>query len=46
MGSSGAYARAHEAIGRICRGGLGPRELRLEVLAVIRRVVGFDWTGT
>jgi DNA-binding CsgD family transcriptional regulator len=42
MGSSVAYARAHEAIGRICRGGLGPRELRLEALAAIRRAVGFD----
>ncbi len=42
MGSSAAYARAHEAIGRICRGGLRPRELRLEALAAIRRAVGFD----
>jgi hypothetical protein len=42
MGSSAAYARAHEAIGRICRGDAGPRELRLEVLAAIRRAVGFD----
>lgn len=48
MGSSSAaytsagYARAHEAIGRICRGGLRPRELRLEALAAIRRAVGFD----
>jgi DNA-binding CsgD family transcriptional regulator len=42
MGSSAAYARANEAIGRICGGGLGPRELRLEALAAIRRAVGFD----
>src|SRR5437764_865064 len=42
MGSGVAYARAHEAIGRICRGGLRPRELRLEALAVIRPAVGFD----
>jgi DNA-binding CsgD family transcriptional regulator len=42
MGSSAAYIRAHEAIGRICRGGLDPRELRLEALAAIRRAVGFD----
>src|SRR5689334_23242582 len=42
MGSSAAYARAHEAVGRACRGGLNPRELRLEALAAIRRAVGFD----
>src|SRR5690348_3868463 len=42
MGSSAAYARAHEAVGRACRGGLPPRELRLEALAAIRRAVGFD----
>jgi hypothetical protein len=42
MGSSAAYIRAHEAIGRICRGGLDPRELRLQALAAIRRAVGFD----
>jgi DNA-binding CsgD family transcriptional regulator len=42
MGSSAAYAKAHEAIGRICRGGPPPRELRLEALAAIRRAVGFD----
>ena len=42
MGSSAAYARAHEAIALSCRGGLHPRELRLEALAAIRRAVGFD----
>jgi len=42
MGSSAAYARAHEAVGRACRGGLNPRELRLGALAAIRRAVGFD----
>jgi len=42
MGSSAAYARAHEAVGRACRGGLHPRELRLEALAAIGRAVGFD----
>ena len=42
MGSSAAYARGREAIGRICRGDADPRTLRLEVLDVIRRVTGFD----
>jgi hypothetical protein len=36
MASSTAYARAQEAIGRICRGGAWPRELRLEVLDLWR----------
>jgi len=42
MGSSAAYARAREAIGRICRGDADPRTLRLEVLDAIRRATGFD----
>jgi len=37
-----AYMRARESILRICRSGADARALRLEVLAVIRRVVGFD----
>jgi DNA-binding CsgD family transcriptional regulator len=37
-----AYARARERITRICQGDADARALRLEVLAVIRRAVGFD----
>jgi DNA-binding CsgD family transcriptional regulator len=36
------FARAREHIVRICRSGADARALRLEVLAVVRRVVGFD----
>jgi DNA-binding CsgD family transcriptional regulator len=44
MSSATAIARmrARESILRICRSGADARALRLEVLAVIRRVVGFD----
>lgn len=44
MGSAAAtvYARARESITRICRADADVRALRLEVPAVIRRVVGFD----
>jgi DNA-binding CsgD family transcriptional regulator len=44
MGSAAvtAYARARQSITRICRSDADARALRLEVLAVIRRVVGFD----
>jgi DNA-binding NarL/FixJ family response regulator len=44
MGSAAvtSYERAGETIIRICRSGANARALRLEVLAVIRRVVGFD----
>jgi DNA-binding CsgD family transcriptional regulator len=42
MGSSSAYTRARETIGRLCASGAGPRALRLEALAVIRPAVGFD----
>jgi DNA-binding CsgD family transcriptional regulator len=42
MGSSTAYTRARETIGRLCASGAGPRALRLEALAVIRQAVGFD----
>ncbi|MBO0816694.1 MAG: helix-turn-helix transcriptional regulator [Actinobacteria bacterium] len=44
MGSATAtaYARARAHITRICRSGADARALRLEVLAVVRRVVGFD----
>ena len=41
MGSS-AYARAGEAIMRICRGEADVRMLRLEALDAIRRAVSFD----
>ena len=41
MGST-AYARAHEAIVRICRGEADARTLRLEALDAIRRAVSFD----
>ena len=41
MGSA-AYARAREAIMRICRGEADVRTLRLEALDAIRRAVGFD----
>src|SRR5215467_6086365 len=37
-----AYTRASESISRICRGNADARALRLEVLTVIRRAVGFD----
>ena len=36
------YTRARASITRICRSGADARAVRLEVLAVIRRVVGFD----
>lgn len=44
MGSAGAtaYSRAREHITRICSSGPDARALRLEVLAAVRRVVGFD----
>ena len=42
MGSTAAYARAHETIVRICRGEADARTLRLEALDAIRRAVGFD----
>ena len=42
MGRSAAYARAREAILRICRGEVDTRTLRLEVLGAIRRATGFD----
>ncbi len=42
MASGTAYTRARETIGRLCASGAGPRALRLEALAVIRPVVGFD----
>jgi DNA-binding CsgD family transcriptional regulator len=41
MGSS-AYARARQAIMRICRGEADVRMLRLEALDAIRRAVSFD----
>src|SRR5690242_21685047 len=41
MGSS-AYARAREAIMRICRDEADVRMLRLEALDAIRRAVSFD----
>jgi DNA-binding CsgD family transcriptional regulator len=44
MGSAAltAYTRARESVTRICRSDADARALRLEVLAAIRRVVGFD----
>lgn len=44
MGSAAvsSYTRARESITRICRGAGDARTLRLEILAVIRRAVGFD----
>src|SRR5258708_37846078 len=42
MTSAGARTRASESILEICRCAADARTLRLEVLAVIRRVVGFD----
>ena len=42
MGSAARYARAREAVLRICRGQADARMLRLEVLAALGRAVGFD----
>ena len=43
MGSAvTSHTHARERITRICRSGADARALRLQVLAVIRRVVGFD----
>ena len=42
MGSVTGYARARDSIERLCRSGADARTLRLEALAAIRRVVGFD----
>ena len=42
MGSAIGYARARESVLRICRGGADARTLRLEVLAALRRAIGFD----
>jgi hypothetical protein len=35
-------ARAREQILQLCEGGADARTLRLEVLGVLRRVIGFD----
>lgn len=42
MGRATAYPSARDHITRVCRSGADARALRLEVLAVLRRVVGFD----
>ena len=42
MTSTTARARAREQILQLCRGDADARTLRLEVLAVLRRVIGFD----
>jgi DNA-binding CsgD family transcriptional regulator len=42
MASAVSFARARESILEICRGDVDARALRLEVLSVIRRAVGFD----
>ncbi len=42
MAGTTAQARAREQILQLCRSGADARTLRLEVLAVLRRVIGFD----
>jgi DNA-binding CsgD family transcriptional regulator len=42
VASSTARGQAREQILELCRGGADARALRLEVLAVLRRVIGFD----
>jgi DNA-binding NarL/FixJ family response regulator len=42
MGGATGYARARDRIARLCRSGADARTLRLEALAVIRQVIGFD----
>jgi len=37
-----AWTRAKEQVLQLCRGDADARALRLEVLAVLRRVIGFD----
>ena len=42
MGSATGYARARDSIAQLCRSDADARTFRLEALATIRRVVGFD----
>src|ERR1700753_3473047 len=42
MGSPTTWAAAEAAVGRLCRDSGDARTLRLEILAVLRRVIGFD----
>jgi len=42
MATEAAYGAARERILHLCRGDIGSRELRIELLDALRRVVGFD----
>ena len=42
MGSVTGYARARDRIAQLCRSGTDARTFRLEALAIIGQVVGFD----
>ena len=42
MASPTTWARARQQILQLCRGDADAQTLRLEVLAVLRRVIGFD----
>ena len=42
MAGTTTRARARGQILQLCEGGADARSLRLEVLAVLRRVIGFD----
>src|SRR5215831_2712840 len=42
MASTTAWTQARERILQLCRGDADARTLRLEVLAVLRQVIGFD----
>ena len=42
MAGTTSWSRAREQILQLCRGDADARALRLEVLAVLRRVIGFD----
>lgn len=42
MAGTTAWTRAKEQVLQLCRGDADARTLRLEVLAVLRRVIGFD----
>jgi hypothetical protein len=41
MASTWARARARERIGAVCAAALGDRDLRRQVLGVLREVIGF-----
>jgi hypothetical protein len=42
VAGTNAWTRAKEQVSQLCRGDADARTLRLEVLAVLRRVIGFD----